>query len=137
VFEAERDLAHGFGRADGDGWSAATGPDARGTLLCGPYTREIPAGAATATFRLMVDNRSADNGVVVRLEVNDFDGAGPDCGDCVVASRELRRMELSSPMSYQDFSVRFSAVAGHRLEFRVYWTDISYVRVDRVVVTSP
>lgn len=137
VFEAERDLAHGFGRADGDGWSAATGPDARGVMLYGPYTREIPAGAATATFRLMVDNRSADNGVVVRLEVNDFDGASPDCGDCVIASREVRRMEWSAPMTHQDFSVPFSASAGHRLELRVYWTDISYVRVDRVVVTAP
>jgi hypothetical protein len=137
VFEAERDLSHGFGRADGDGWSAVTSRDSRGTMLYGPYTRDVPEGAATATFRLMVDNRSADNGVVVRLEVNDFDGARPDCGDCVVARREVRRMEWSSPMTYQDFSVPFTARAGRRLEFRVFWTDISYVRVDRVVVTSP
>jgi hypothetical protein len=40
-------------------------------------------------------------------------------------------------MTYQDFSVPFTARAGRRLEFRVFWTDISYVRVDRVVVTSP
>ncbi len=137
VFEAETALAHGFGRADGDGWSAATGPDARGIWLYGPYTREIPSGAATATFRLMVDNRSADNTAVVRIEVNDFDGRAPDCGDCVIASRDIRRMEFASPMTYQDFPLAFSAIAGHRLEFRVYWQDTSYVRADRVVVTSP
>jgi hypothetical protein len=74
---------------------------------------------------------------VVRVEVNDFDGRSPDCGDCVIASRELRRMAWSAPMTYQDFSLGFRAVAGHRLEFRTYWTDISYGREDRVVVTSP
>ncbi|MBX7194520.1 MAG: hypothetical protein K1X94_20860 [Sandaracinaceae bacterium] len=137
VFEAESDLAHAFGRAEADGWSAATGPDARGTWIYGPYTTEIPGGAATATFRLMVDNRSADNGVVVRIEVNDFDGAGPDCGDCVIASRDVRRMEFAAPMAYQDFVLGFTAIAGHRLELRTYWSDISYVREDRVVVTSP
>jgi hypothetical protein len=47
----------------------------------------------------------------------------------------VRRQEFSGVMSYQDFGVSFSAPgAGHQLEFRVYWRDTSYVRVDKVTV---
>ncbi len=135
VYEAEgAAMGHGIGRAEADGGSAATAPDARGYLAYGPYASEISAGARTASFRLMVDNNSADNGVVVRIEVNDFDGMAGTCGSCVLATRDIRRMEFTGVMAYQDFALGFTAPAGHRLELRTYWQDISYVRADRIEV---
>lgn len=138
VFEAESSaMGHEIGRREGDGWSASTAADPAGVLVFGPYTRDIPAGRHEARFRLMVDNRDADNGVVVVIEVNDFDGRAETCGDCVIASRSVRRMEFSGTMSYQDFTLTFDAPgAGHRLEFRTRWTDISYVREDRITVRT-
>jgi len=134
VFEAEGGaMGHGIGRRDGDGWSANTGDDARGVLVFGPYTREIPAGAHRALFRLLVDDVTADNNNVVRLEVNDFD-AEHECGDCLIARREVRRGEFGAPFRYQDVSLLFTSPGGHRLEFRTYWYDTSYVKEDKIII---
>ena len=135
VYEAEgAAMGHAIGRADADGWSANTAADARGYLAFGPYASEIPAGTYTASFRMMVDNNTADDGVVVRIEVNDFDGTAGTCGSCVIATRDVRRMEFTGAMAYQDFALAFTNPGGHRLEFRTYWQDISYVREDRIEV---
>jgi hypothetical protein len=82
-----------------------------------------------------VDNVAADNNVVVRLEVNDFDGRVPDCGDCVLADRDVRRREFPAPMQAIDAALDFDLrVGGHRLEFRTYFTGISYVWEDRIEI---
>lgn len=126
---------HGVGRAEADGWSAATASDAAGYLVFGPYATDIPAGNYDAFFRLMVDNRDANNDIVVTLDVNDYDGGSGMCGVCSLAGRDVRRMEFTGTFAYQDFVVRFTNPgAGHRIELRTYWTDRSYVRQDRVTV---
>ncbi len=138
VFEAESGAnGHDVGRREADGWSASTGPDRPGFLVYGPYTRDVPAGTFDVRFRLMVDIVDADNSDVVRLEINDFDQR-PDCGDCLLARRTIRRREFGANMRYQDFTLRFENPGGRRLEFRTYWTDRAYVRQDRVeVVPAP
>ena len=138
VFQAEgAGFGHTIGRRDGDGWSANTGDDDEGFLCFGPYTRDIPAGRFDARIRLMVDNIVANNDTVVRIEVNDFDRR-PDCGDCVIAQRVVRRREFAQSRQYQDFTLRFDNPGGRRLEFRTFWTDRAYVREDRVeVVRAP
>lgn len=128
VFEAERDLAHGIGRADGDGWSASTSLDGSGHLTYGPYTHVIPGGPRVATFRLMVDVVNAADHVVARLDV--FDATAGR----VLAQRDVRRRQLAADSTYGDFDLTFTAEAGHQLELRTFWTDTSYVRQDRVTV---
>jgi hypothetical protein len=136
VFEAEGPaMGHIVGRAEAEGWSASTGADDDGYLVFGPYTREIPAGAWEAVFRLMIDNRDADSAVVVRLNVNDFDAGSGSCGACEIASREVRRTEFGGTFAYQDFVVPFTSPGGgHRLELRTRWTDRAYIREDRITV---
>ncbi|MBN1772849.1 MAG: hypothetical protein JXB32_16380 [Deltaproteobacteria bacterium] len=130
TFEAESgSMGHVVGRAEADGWSANTAADGEGHLLYGPYTRDVPAGSRTATFRMMIDNNSADTLRVVNLDVHDFTTS------TVLAQRGVRRNEFSGTMTYQDFAVSFTAPGGsHELEFRIYWYDYAYIRVDRVTV---
>jgi hypothetical protein len=129
LYEAEGPgMGHAIGRADEDGWSAATGPDSSDFMLYGPYATDIPAGAHSATWRLMVDNNSADTLRVVRLEVHDFARMS------VLAQRWVTRDEFGAAWAYQDFPVAFTSAGGASLEFRIWWTDISYVRCDNVSV---
>jgi hypothetical protein len=132
VYQAESDLNHNFGRADADGWSANTAADAAGTMLFGPYATDWGGLSAHAVFDLMVDNNRADNGVVVTLDIYDADA------DRILVIREVRRRELAAPFAYQGFALDadLAGRAGHRMEARVYWHDISYVRVDKVTVTT-
>jgi methionine-rich copper-binding protein CopC len=128
-------MGHAVGRREGNGWSCSTAECGREVMLYGPYTRDLNAGAYTVLFRMRVDNRDADNNVVVRIEVNDFDGNGPECGNCVIARRDVRRGEWAAANQDQDIPLDFNLQAdGHRLEFRVVYQDIAYVFIDRVEV---
>jgi hypothetical protein len=138
VYEVESGaFGHSVGRRDGNGWSANTDLDAPGYLAFGPYTRDLPAGQFDARFRMQIDIVNADNNEIVRIDVNDFDRT-PDCGDCVLVSRTLRRRDFEADRRDQDFTLRFQNPVGHRLEFRTFWLDRSYVKQDRVeVVPAP
>jgi hypothetical protein len=129
VFEAEgSQLYHAVGRADGDGWSAATDLDGSGQMIYGPYATDIAGGSHTATYRMLVDNNTADNGDVVTIDVHDATAGS------VLASSTITRQQWNAANAYQDFTLNFTNTAGHQLEFRVYWRDISYVRVDKITV---
>jgi hypothetical protein len=132
VYEAESDLEHAVGRADGDGWSAGTADDEPGHMAYGPYAADWGGGLATAVFDLMVDDNASDNGLVVTLDVYDA------TGDRVLVSREVRRRDFTDTMTYQGFSLEadLSGCAGHTMETRVYWHDIAYVRLDKVTVAA-
>ncbi len=138
VYEVESGaFGHTIGRREGNGWSASTGQDAPGFLVFGPYTREIAAGSFDARFRMQIDIVDAPNDEIVRIEVNDFDRT-PDCGDCILVRRVLRRRDFAANRRDQDFTLRFQNPGGHRLEFRTFWLDRSYVKQDRVeVVPAP
>lgn len=128
VFEAERDLNHNVGRAEGEGWSATTALDARGHMSFGPYTSAVAPGPRVASWRLLIDVVAATDHAVVTLDV--FDAAS----GTTLARREVRRRTFQAPMAYQELELPFTAAAGQQLEFRVYWHDTSYVRLDRVSV---
>ncbi len=118
-------LPHQIGRAEADGWSANTSLDAAGFLQYGPYTTQVAAGAHTAVWNLMIDNNTADNSAVVRLEAYDASTA------TLIAYREVSRREWNAPFQYQSFTLPFtldSSRVGHALEFRVYWYRTAYVR---------
>lgn len=118
-------IGHEIGRADSDGWSANMAQDTMGFLQYGPYVSGLSAGLHTAKWLLAVDNNTADNYPVVRLEVTDFDTQE------VLASRDVKRQEWRVPARYECFGLPVDLSAsrtGHRLEFRVYWYGISYVK---------
>ena len=133
AFEAEGPgLSHGVGKVDGDGWAAATGPDAAGHMVFGPYATDWGGGSAQAAFWMMVDNNSSDDLPVVTLDIRDNTTGG------TVATRVVRRKEFRKVSTYQRFGLDFNldGRAGHGIETRVYWHDVSYVRVDKVVVNA-
>lgn len=127
-FEAERHLHHQGGRADADGWSCNVRDDRACYMCFGPYTAAVPPGARRATFRMLIDNNTADDRVVVTLDVYDA-AAGR-----VLAQQQIKRRQFVRAMTYQDFELPFTARAGQRLETRVYWHDRAYVRVDRTII---
>jgi len=127
-WEAESQLAHEQGKKEGDGWACNTGEHSQNMMVYGPYTTDIPSGAFVAVFRMMVDNNTADNGKVVKLDVNDSNKMK------AVAAQNVTRKQWAGAFSYQDFSLPFYSSGGQKFEFRVEWFDISYVKVDRVVV---
>lgn len=130
TLDAESMLAHGIGRVDGDGWQAATGPDSAGHMAYGPYATHWGGGSAQAAFHLMVDNNTAANDIVVTLEINDA------TADRIIASRPVRRHELRAAHTYQRFTldIDLAGRAGHRMETRVFWHDVSFVKLDKVVL---
>ena len=131
IHEALTDLGHNIGRAEADGWSASTALDAPGYLAFGPHVTLSP-GTFEVRYRLLVDNNTADNLTVARVEVSDFD-ASTD-----LASRDIRRTEFAAAGTFQDFALTFASPAPrHRIEFRTFWTDASYVRQSRVEVHWP
>ena len=122
-------LSHGIGRADGDGWSANTAQDSPGHLVYGPYATDIPTGSRSVIFRMLVDNNTANNDNVVTVDVYNADSG------TTLASQAVSRQQWSAANAYQNFSLAFSyPTEGQRLEFRVYWHDKSFLKIDSVQV---
>lgn len=131
IYEAETHLNHGVGRAEADGW-AANVLDEPGHLIFGPYASDWGDRSITATFRIMIDvvNMSAEE--VVTIDI--FDATAQE----VLASTPLTRSQFNAALAYQDFELNadLSGRLDHQFETRVFWHDISYVRVDRVMVVG-
>jgi hypothetical protein len=127
-WEAESALGHATGHADGDGWLCQVGVDMPGRhMVYGPYTTALPAGGNTASFRLKIDNNTADNAAQVTLDVRDnSDGA-------VLASRVVTRQQFAVAGDWVTFALPFTVpAAGHGIELRVYWVGGAYIKVDWV-----
>ncbi|MEE2788985.1 MAG: hypothetical protein VX589_16740 [Myxococcota bacterium] len=132
TYEAETDLSHGLGRADADGWSASTNDDEAGHMVFGPYASDWGEGPRSATFRLMVDVADDREERVAIIDIFDADA------DEIITSRPILRSDFGRSFQYQDFTLDFDMTGrdGHRMETRVYWRDISYLRLDRVIVSE-
>ena len=130
-YEAESPgMGHEQGKKEGDGWACNTGEHSKNMMLFGPYEKNIPSGKYIARFRMQVDNNTADNSTVVKLDVHDSTTMK------VLTSKGITRKMFNQANSYQDLDLTFTAPgANHSMEFRVEWFDTSYVRIDRVTVT--
>ena len=130
LYEAERDLQHGLGRAEEDGWSASVQPDQEGHLIYGPYAQDWSVGELSASYRVMIDVVNERPEIVATMDI--FDA---DTGE-IIAIQDILRSQFEAPFQYQDFNINFNNIdrEGHRLETRLYWHDIAYMRVDRVLV---
>lgn len=129
TYQAESQMSHQIGRLETDSWSVRVGDTVNRYMCYGPYTTSISPGTRSATFRLMLDNTTADNNKILTLDV--FDVASGR----VLASRGVTRREFSAgPFRFQDFVLNFTAATGQRLEFRTFWHGGSYARQDFVKV---
>ncbi len=127
--EYDEQMAKQVGRRDGAGRSATVSLDAPGYLTYGPYQTRLPVGAYQATWRMLIDNNTADNASVVALDVYNTDA------NQVLASQTITRQQFASANVYQDFVMSFNyATTGQRLEFRTYWLDTAYIKLDYVDV---
>ena len=131
TFDPVNELSHSFGSSNDNGWSANTAEHSPGYLLFGPYTSEWGGFLVSVAFDLELDNVDADNGQVVTIDINDA------TTDEIIATRIIRRSEFNQPFQLQTFSVEADLRdrPGHIFEARIYWHDISYVRVDALTAT--
>lgn len=128
AFEAEKDLAHQIGRRESDGWGVNVRDTPNQFMSYGPYSTNIAAGKRTATFRLMLDNVTADNLRILTIDVYDAETKR------ILSQSGITRRQFNRAFAYQDFGLTFSAPPGQRLEFRTFWHGSSYVRQDKVLV---
>lgn len=128
-YEAEGpQLRHATGHLDGNGWLAQTSIDAPNQfMIYGPYATDIPPGDSTAFFDLIIDNNTANNELMVTVDVRD------NTTGAILAKRDIYRMDFTRTGSNQRFQLPFNnPVAGHGIEFRVFWYGRSYIKVDAV-----
>jgi|GEM_PF-4813172 len=130
IYEAERDLKHAIGYAEGAGWAVNTAGHARGTLVYGPYATNWGSGAGKAVFRIMIDNNSSNNVPVANLDVYCYDS------NRLIATKELRRGDFTRNFEYQDFDLWFDLrlCAGQQMEVRLGWLAQAYMNIDKVTV---
>ncbi|MDQ3231975.1 MAG: glycoside hydrolase, partial [Pseudobdellovibrionaceae bacterium] len=120
---------HQFGQLkDGSIWFA-TNESGPGYLTYGPYTSDLPSGAGRAVFTLAVDNNTADDHAVARVD------AVADEGRILLGQRVIHRRDFNSPVSPQDFSLDFLHTGVGRVEFRVYTFATSYLEHHNTRVT--
>jgi hypothetical protein len=129
IYEAETELNHGLGRADEDGWSANVS-DESGHLIFGPYATDWGDRPIKVVFRMMIDVVNDTEEEVVNIDIHDATTQE------TLLSMPLIRRQFRAPFAYQDFEIEVDLMgrANHQIETRVFWHDISYVRVDRVTV---
>ncbi len=128
VFQSESLPFHQIGRREGNAWSVRVGDPKKKYATYGPYVTSLAAGRRTATFRLMLDNVSADNTKILTIDVYD-----------ATTGRQLKSMDITRQMfnkafTYKKFTLDFDAIPGHMLEFRTFWHGNSYMRQDSVVI---
>lgn len=124
-------IYHQIGEPDGYDWSANTVEHNSGFLTYGPYESKWGTGSHYAQFLLSIDNNWADNAVVATVDVVTAGGTR------VLASRNIRRQEFSSPNSWQWFTIWFSYPSFEQVEARVYWHDNSYLKHGQSYICKP
>lgn len=122
-------LAKQIGRTDGLARSANTTQDSAGYLSYGPYLATLPTDTYQVTWRMSIDDNTSDNSAVVTLDIRDATAG------VVKATRIITRQEFAAADTYQDFTLTLSyADSGHMMEFRTYWHDNSYLKLDYIDV---
>jgi hypothetical protein len=122
-------FTHDIGNASDHAWETRV-TDGPGYMTRGPRSRLLPIDIGTATFTLAVDNNSADNLSVLRLEVVDV------ATNQVLATRLVKRQDFRSPMTPQEFDLTYELRVPGEIDFRVYSYATSYIKHFQTVVKS-
>lgn len=130
TWEAESQLNHQVGHADGSAWTATPALDSQGYLAFGPYTTGLPGGLVLeARFRLR-SSVAGSAATVARVEVNDAARSN------VLVQHNVLASEFPSAGSWIDVAVQFTPLTTHAIELRTYFTDVAEVSLDRVTVVE-
>jgi len=127
-YEAEgTQFTHPTGRNDGDGWLVQCGIDEVGYMLDGTHITDIPVGINTANFEMKVDNNTADDEIQLRCEIYD------NTAGTILATKIVTRKQFIQASNYQNFQLTYNnTIAGHQIDFRVYWYGRTYLKVNNV-----
>ncbi|MCU0727269.1 MAG: hypothetical protein MUE73_16025 [Planctomycetes bacterium] len=131
-YEAESaPMCHSTGAAVKEGWAARRGQDAPQHMLYGPYVSDLPSRFFRARFRFRVDGVAKDAGdrPILRL-----DATSPEMErqGWPIASRTVLEKDVTIG-AWQEAEVRFwTHPKPARMEFRVFWSGLGDVVVDRV-----
>lgn len=80
-------MTHTVGKAVIDGWNCNITEHNSGYMISGPSVADLPGGEATAIFKAKIDNNTADNANVMRIEVYDETSA------LTIATRDIKRQQ--------------------------------------------
>lgn len=132
IYEGESSsFSHNVGRVASGCCEANTAKDKPGHLAYGPYVTGISTGSKVASFRLKIDNNTAENYNVATIDVYDATTGK------ALASRTITRMEFVAANTYQEFQLGFTNPnSTHKLEFRVYYCGNSALSFDRVTIAA-
>eukprot|EP01116_Phalansterium_solitarium_P006220 TRINITY_DN18525_c0_g1_i1.p1 TRINITY_DN18525_c0_g1~~TRINITY_DN18525_c0_g1_i1.p1 ORF type:complete len:544 (+),score=170.09 TRINITY_DN18525_c0_g1_i1:155-1786(+) len=138
VFYPGQSTFHQTGTQQGNAWTVTVADPSQRYMTYGPYTPLVKAGLPyRADFSLSIDNWTADDVDVLRVEVNDADD------QVVIASRTIVRTDFVAGLaSPRNFSLFFTcATQSSRMEFRVFYSCCSqvthWVTVVRPLVGGP
>jgi hypothetical protein len=126
------ELSHQLGQPwSNNSWLAIV-TDGAGFLSYGPYATNWPADTQSVTFELAVDNNTANNRAVARIDV--FDSTTGQ----VLAERTLTRQEMAQPYVVGSYTlpVSLQGRTGHQMEARVYVPGESWVQLLGIIVRN-
>ncbi len=110
-------------------------PTAAGAMVYGPYV-PLPAGDHLASYRLMIDSATFQDGGAPMLNLDVFDASA----GVVLAQRTLRRADWTRSMQYEYFTLPFTVTPAQAGRFagiprrQPSGPTQAYVRLDRVAV---
>lgn len=126
--EYTEQIPHQTGRKEGLFWSANVAQDSAAFLTYGPYLNGIAAGSYRVSWRLMIDDNTSNNDTVATLDVYS--------GGVRLAQREIHRQEFTAANTWKTFSLDFTSAGQQNLEFRTYWPDNCYLKVDHITLNT-
>lgn len=119
-------------------WETHVG-DGMDYMMFGPYVDLARTGAGTyvVEWEIMVDNHTAFNADILKVDVNETYGEGTNARSRVLAEKIFTRHSWADSNKYEKKSLTFSidaSQANHRFEFRVLTYNTSYIRVQNIKV---
>lgn len=129
-YEAEDSSHHLTGNATSDAWRVTVLDQTNTYMSYGPYATMPDSANMTAKFRMRVDNNTAGDIQLVRIEVYDSNS------NTIKAYRDVRRHDFNSAWGYQDFDLTFDGDSSGLYEFRVFYYGYSLVDLDYVEVSE-
>lgn len=137
TYQAETNPYSLVGTPNGDGRYVTANQS--GYMHYGPYlqvdkvegvgfnSNKLVAGGHRATFRLLVDNNTANNNRLLTIDVYTPGGS--------IKKLDITRRMFNAANTYQNFTLDFDAQVGQNLEFRVFSWGGSYVKLDKVTLS--
>jgi hypothetical protein len=104
----------------------------QGFLCYGQYKKGYPVSPLQAVFSILVDNNTADDRVILILDLYDH------YSDRVIGKTLITRKDFSKANDFVIFKFDFTPPSTDaEMEFRIYYMGYSYVLADKIAVIDP